>query len=245
MRGLLRLPNRNGALPLRVVLLISGVAFGALAVLAGSGPGTGTALAQHTGLVATLLVLTVALEVLSLRGSATAHSVAGIGMLAAAFSVGLGVGAFAGILAALVHAAKVRPKAYKIAFNAGGFVLATAAATGVYRSLDGPSSHGFEQLLGAEAAACAFLVVNVGLLTLAIAGAERRHPVAVWKERLAWLTPHYLCFGPLALAAVLSRDELGVLGLLPGALFPVLLAVLLWQSLKRLRVRRFRPLTTA
>jgi hypothetical protein len=197
------------------------------------------------GLIATLLALTVALEVISLKGSATAHSVAGIGMLAAAFSVGLGVGAVAGILAALVHAAKVRPKPYKAVFNAGGFVLATAAATGVFHALGGLSSHGVQQLVAAEAAACAFLIVNVGLLTLAIAGAERRNPVAVWKERLAWLTPHYLCFGPLALAVAVTRDEVGVLGLLPGAVPPVLLAVRLWRSLKLLRVRRSRSLTTA
>jgi hypothetical protein len=169
MRRFLRLPNRNGALPLRVVLLISGVALGALAVLAKSGPETGTALAQHMGLIATLLALTVALEVISLKGSATAHSVAGIGMLAAAFSVGLGVGVVAGILAAIVHAAKVRPKPYKAVFNAGGFVLATAAATGVFHALGGLSAHGFQQLVAAAAAACAFLMVNVGLLTLAIA----------------------------------------------------------------------------
>ncbi len=230
--------DRAARLPLALIVLIAGVALGALAVFSAGGPGAGAALAEHPWTVVTVLALTVVLQALSLRGFATSISVAGIGMMAAGFSVGMGVAGVAALLAALVHVVKKRPKPHRAVFNAATFVLATAASTGAYWALDGPSSHGFRQFLAAQVAACAFLVVNAGLLTLAMAAAEHREPVAVWKERLAWLTPHYLCFGPLALAAAVTDEELGAVGLLAGATLSVLLTVLLRQSVTRIRARR-------
>jgi hypothetical protein len=62
-------------------------------------------------------------------------------------------------------------------------------------------------------------------------------PIALWRERLAWLTPHYLAFGPIALAATLIERHLGAPGLLAVSPLPVILTVLVKVSLDHARTR--------
>jgi len=221
----------------RVRLLVGLVGTGAAVVLGLTAGEIAPAAQHHPGTLVAVIALTVALQALSLTGFASSISVAGVGMLAAGFMLGTGPAVLAAIAAASVHALKKRPKPYKAVFNAGTFVLAATAGTAVHTALAEHGGHGFRELVAAQLAACCFLVVNVGLLTLAMAAYEHRQPVALWWERLAWLTPHYLAFGPIAFAATVVAQELGADGLAAAALLPLLLAFLVRGSLTLARAR--------
>jgi HD domain-containing protein len=58
---------------------------------------------------------------------------------------------------------------------------------------------------------------------------------SVWRERFRWLTPHYLAFGPLAIAAVVAYDKIGPAGVAAFAIPPALMIVSLRQYLDRTR----------
>ncbi len=218
--------------------LVAAVSLGAAAVLASSVDGIAAAVEHHTATLLVLCGLTVALQALSLAGFASSISVAGVGMLATGFVLGVGPAVLTAVLAALVHALKKRPRPYKVLFNSSMFALAAAGGTAAFAALRGHDLSSLASLLGAQLGACVFLLVNVGLLTLAMAASEQRSPLAVWKERLAWLTFHYLAFGPLALAIAVIEKELGPAGLAAAALLPVALTLLVRESLTHLRARR-------
>jgi HD-GYP domain-containing protein (c-di-GMP phosphodiesterase class II) len=76
--------------------------------------------------------------------------------------------------------------------------------------------------------------------------AESLSPVAVWNERLRWLTLHYLAFGPLALAVVIAYDRVGIAGLVAFALPPVLtmFSVRLYLTRTREAVEQLREANT-
>lgn len=55
-----------------------------------------------------------------------------------------------------------------------------------------------------------YYLVNAPLLAIVMGLAEGKGPLAPWRERLAWLWPHYLFFGALAGAFVISERDLGL-----------------------------------
>jgi hypothetical protein len=206
----------------RLGLFVGAVIAVAAAVLAASVGGMEPVYQRTTAFVAFTLV-TLTLQALSVnaygRGSI---SVSGIGLLAIGFTYGAAPAMAVAVLCALIHALRKLPKLHKIAFNAATFVLSTGAGVAVWSALGGKEGSVLAQFAHAQLAAAAFLVVNVGLLSVAMSLAESLSPVAVWNERLRWLTLHYLAFGPLALAAVIAYDRLGVAGLVAFTLPPVL-----------------------
>ena len=82
---------------------------------------------------------------------------------------------------------------------------------------------------GLVAGGLAYYVVNVTLLAIVMAFAEGQSPVAVWRERLAWLWTHYIGFGVVAGTFVVSQDTLGLYVFLVFGL-PM---VMLWVSQKQ------------
>src|SRR5947207_904007 len=184
---------------------------------------------------AIFLVLTVALMLMAVdvygRGSI---SVAGVGLLAVGFTFGVGAAMVAGILAAVVHALRRRSRPHRALFNAATFALAAAAGAAAYHAFG--DHHSTAATLGpALAAGALFWLVNIGLLTIAMGLSEEASFLEVWRERLRWLTIHYLAFGPLALASTIAYDRVGLTGLVAFAVPPGLLVLSVRQYLERTR----------
>ena len=90
----------------------------------------------------------------------------------------------AGAAIALVRLVRGDPL-IKAGFDFGALSLAGAAAAGVFSAFPDPSNG---LLLGiAGLAGAAYYAVSSSLLAVAMAMAERRRPLAVWRERLAWM----------------------------------------------------------
>lgn len=222
-------------IPRTVALLLAGVTIGALALLAATSNGIGAAFSNRPGTAVAFLLLTVGLQAVSLTAFGSSISVAGVGMVATGMVLGVGPAVLFAVVASVVHALKKRPAAYKAAFNAGAFGLAAGAAAAFYQAIAGPTTGRLGQLAIGVGAAGVFVVANVGLLTLAMSAAEHAQPFRIWKERFAWLTPHYLAFGPIAFVAMVAEQRLGPAGLLAAAAAPIGLELLLRHSLARAR----------
>jgi hypothetical protein len=171
----------------------------------------------YLAITAVLMLLTVDIHG---RGSI---SLAGIGLLSVGFTFGVGVAAWVGIFAALVHAIRRRSQVRKALFNAGTFALAAGAGVGAYTAI--PHGSSIVASIGpAILAGVAFWAVNIGLLTLVISLSQELPFFEVWNDGLRWLTLHYIAFGPLALASAIAYDRVGLAGL-AFALPPALLIV--------------------
>jgi diguanylate cyclase (GGDEF)-like protein/putative nucleotidyltransferase with HDIG domain len=153
-------------------------------------------------------------------------SPAAVPELALAFFFGpLGPIAAEGVIA-LTRIAR-RDPVVKWGFDFGALSLAGTAAALVFDTYSG-GADGTLIVVGALAGT-AYYAVNSALLAIVMGLAEGRGPLGVWRERLAWMTPHYVAFGLLAGTFVIS--ELG-LGLYAFAVFglPVLM---LWIAEKQ------------
>jgi diguanylate cyclase (GGDEF)-like protein/putative nucleotidyltransferase with HDIG domain len=134
-------------------------------------------------------------------------SPAAVPQLALAFFFGpLGPMAAEGVIA-LSRLARGVPL-LKAGFDFGALSLAGAGAAATFGAFPDPSSG---LLLGISALAGAtYYVVNSSLLAIVMGLAEIRRPLAVWRERLAWMVPHYVAFGLLAGTFVISELALGL-----------------------------------
>jgi diguanylate cyclase (GGDEF)-like protein/putative nucleotidyltransferase with HDIG domain len=100
-----------------------------------------------------------------------------------------------------------RDSALKWGFDLGALSLAGAAAAGTFSALEGG---GEAALLGVAAlAGVVYYVVNSSLLAIVMGIAEGRGPISVWRERLAWMAPHYVIFGFLAGSFIVAEAHLG------------------------------------
>ena len=184
---------------------------------------------------AVFFVLTAALMLLAVdiygKGSI---SVAGVTLLATGFTFGIGAGVLAGIFAAGVHAVRRRSKPHKALFNAATFAVAAGVGSAIYLNLPHSSSPVVD-LLPACAGGAAYWLVNIGLLTLVMSVSQGGAFRSVWDEHFRWLTPHYLAFGPLALACTIAYEKVGLIGLFAFALPPALLIVSVQQYIAKTR----------
>jgi putative nucleotidyltransferase with HDIG domain len=140
------------------------------------------------------------------------------------------IAAEAGI--ALVRAVRRDPP-MKWSFDFGALSLAGTAAALTFDAF-GTTDGGGLLLVGAVAGA-AYYVVNSALLAIVMSLAEGRGPVGVWRERLAWMTPHYVAFGLLAGTFAVTELDLGLYALAVFALPVVMLWIAEKQYLDRSR----------
>jgi putative nucleotidyltransferase with HDIG domain len=183
-----------------------------------------------------LVGLTLALTLVTVEMHAgTRVSVAGIGLLALGFQFGAGAAMLGAVVLALVHGLRTRAEPARTVFNAGALALAAAAGAGTFAGLSAAGFTVLDRLGPAFLAGGAFWVVNAGLLALAMSAADGEPVARVWRERFQWLTPHYLAFGPLALASTIALDVAGAAGLLAFLLPPALLMLSVRQYLDRTR----------
>jgi diguanylate cyclase (GGDEF)-like protein/putative nucleotidyltransferase with HDIG domain len=111
---------------------------------------------------------------------------------------------------AMIAAGRIvrRDPVLKWAFDFGALSLAGAAAAATFDAFPGVGITA-PLLAVAILAGAVYYVVNSALLAVVMALAESRGPISVWRERLAWMAPHYLVFGLIAGTFVIAEDYLG------------------------------------
>ncbi len=212
----------------RVVGLVIGLAIAGCAGLLVASHGIIATVSSEPARVATLLALTLALQMFSVqvygRGSV---SVSAIGILASAFLFDTGTTMAIAVVAAFAHGLRRRGELHKAVFDAANFAVSAAAASLVFQAFDDV------RLLAAVLAGIAYAVVNNGLLCLAMSLAERTPWSQIWLERFHWARFHFALFGPLALAATIAYKEVGTAGLVAFTLPPALMILSVRQYLER------------
>jgi hypothetical protein len=209
-------------------MLVIALAVLACASLAAASQGLVATASEQPARIATLLALTIALQMFSVqvygRGSV---SVSAIGIVASAFLFDTGTTMAIAVLAVVAHWIRTRCELYKAVFDASNFALSGAAAALVFQLLDN------WRVPAAVLAGAAFAVVNNGLLCLAMSLAERTPWTTIWFERFHWARFHFALFGPLALAATIAYKQIGIAGLVAFTLPPALLILSVRQYLAR------------
>jgi hypothetical protein len=184
----------------------------------------------------TFCALTIALQLSQVevygRG-ATSFASAGVLALGFAFTVGAAM-VVAAILGLVVLVAR-RGRLNRGVFDAAQFGLAAGAGTALFHAVGAGGWSSAARIGPAVAAGALYMVVNVGLLATAMSMAEGRSMLQVWQERFRWLTPYYLCAGPLALALNVSYEMVGITGLLAFTLPPAAMMFSVRQYVSRTR----------
>jgi hypothetical protein len=212
----------------RVVMLVIGLAIAASALLIATSQGLVATASEQPTRIATLLALTLALQMFSVqvygRGSV---SVSAIGIVASAFLFDTGTAMAIAVLAAVAQWIRSRSQLYKLVFDASNFALAAAAASLVFQVLDE------WRLPAAVLAGAVYAAINNGLLCLAMSLAEHMPFSTIWFKRLHWARFHFAMFGPLALAATIAYKQIGTAGLAAFTLPPALMILSVRQYLER------------
>jgi hypothetical protein len=188
-----------------------------------------SSLAAEPGRLGAVVGLTLLLQLFSIRvygrGSV---SVSAIGILAAVFLLNAGAAMTIAALAALAQWIRSRGQPQKAIFDCANYALAAGAAALAYQAVVDQS-----RFVATLLAGCIYAGFNNGLLCLAMSFAEQTTWRRLWLERFHWARYHFLLFGPLALAAAVAYEQIGVLGLAAFALPPALMVLSVRQYLER------------
>lgn len=143
----------------------------------------------------------------------------------------------AGPMAAEAIAAVTRVRrgdpAERVLFDVFALGLSGTAAAYTWSAVASGSTA--SQLLAGGLSGLAYYTVNVLLLSVAMGLTEGQTPVRAWRERLAWLWPHYVAFGCLGGSFVAAEHSVG-----PVALLMFVLPVLMLWVAQRQYVARSR-----
>jgi len=217
-------------------VLISLVAAAAAAALAVTAPETWHVITSQPWQLLAFLALTVVLQLVSIevynRGS---FSFGGAGLLALGFMFGVGCAMTAAAAMGILNLVARRGRLNRGVFDAAQFSLAAGAGTALYVELGAQSWSAQARILPSIGAAALYMIVNVGLLSLAISLAENESQLHVLRERFRWLTPYYLAAGLLALALVVAYEQIGLMGLVAFALPPAAMMISTRQYVARTR----------
>ena len=229
MPGAVAAPTATRELDSRIGVVIGGLTAAAAAALALEAPSIAHIVSTQPGRVATMALLTLLLQLVSLRvygrGSV---SVSAIGVLAAAFVLDAGTAMAIALLAAVVQWLRSRGQVYKAVFDGANFALSAGAAALTFAAL-----HGVSRFLAALAAGCVYSGINNGALCLAMSLTEAVSWRTIWLERFHWARYYFASFGPLAFAAAIAYKDIGVTGLVAFTLPPALMIVSVRQYLER------------
>jgi putative nucleotidyltransferase with HDIG domain len=231
--GRVSVPARRPGRPLaaldeRVASFIAALAALVSVALAVAAPELARMVSEQPVRVATLLVLTLVLQMFSVqvygRGSV---SVSAIGILASAFLLNTGSAMAIAVAAALAQWLRRRGQLYKAVFDAANFALSVAAASLIFHAVPQP------RLLAALLAGLAYAGINNGLLCFVMSLSEQVSCRSIWFERFHWARFHFALFGPVALAGSIAYEQIGVAGLVAFALPPALMILSVRQYLER------------
>ena len=183
-----------------------------------------------------LLGVTLALQLASVgvygRGR---FSFAGAGFLAVGFTFGVAAAMVTCFGAAAINLARGRGKLHRALYTAATWALGAAAGSALYAVAGGRHAPETTQAAAALAAGPVLLLVNVGLLSVAISLAEKTTARTIWREQFRWMTPYYLACGPVALALALAQQKTGLAGMLAFAIPPAFIMISAQQYLRKTR----------
>jgi putative nucleotidyltransferase with HDIG domain len=173
---------------------------------------------DYVGLVVILALVGLG-EALSLEVEETGSiSVSAVGALAAAAVIGPRAALPLAITMSAVAWSARRASFHHNLFNVGIISLATLAATGIFSlHFSGPVGTGVFVASGLLAGAAYFLV-NTALLSVAVGVEGRESFYHVWRERFAWLTPHYVTYGFIAAVIYEAYKPIGAWAIVVFAL---------------------------
>jgi diguanylate cyclase (GGDEF)-like protein/putative nucleotidyltransferase with HDIG domain len=205
------------SVPRRLALLVGFVgALGTAAGIVGAIFGHST---DYVGL-AVILALVGLGEALSLEVEETGSiSVSAVGALTAAAIIGPRAALPLAVTMSAVAWSARRASFHHNLFNVGIISLATLAATGVFSLLhfSGPIGTGIFVASGLVAGA-AYFIVDTALLSVAVGLEGRESFVRIWRERFAWLTPHYVTYGFIAAVIYEAYKSIGAWAIVVFAL---------------------------
>jgi diguanylate cyclase (GGDEF)-like protein/putative nucleotidyltransferase with HDIG domain len=194
-------PSRKLGLLVAVVTVC-----GALAGLLGVALGGNTDL---VGLLAILVLVAVG-QALALEVDSGSISVSAVGALAGAAIFGPRAALALALTTVVVEWSARRSPLHHELFNVGTLTLASLAAAGTFAlSQNGGKDQWYFAVFGAAAGA-AYFCVNMGLLSLAVALEGHERWTRVFRERFAWLLPHYLVYGFIGGVIALAYSAVGV-----------------------------------
>jgi putative nucleotidyltransferase with HDIG domain len=229
-----REPERQRDLGSPVGLLITLAAVAASILLVLTAATAVDSLRHDPGRMAVFLVLTLTLQLFSFevygRGSI---GVSAVGLLATAFTLGVGPTVAIAFVAALAQWGRKRGLLHRAIFDAANFALSAGGAAGIYATLN-PHSSAVRLAVG-TLAGLVYGAINHGLLCLAMSLSESLPIREVWAERFHWARYHVLAFGPLAVAMSIAYEKMGVVGVLAFTLPPAVLVFSVRQYLDRTR----------
>jgi putative nucleotidyltransferase with HDIG domain len=154
-------------------------------------------------------------------------SVSAIGVLSGVFLLNAGAAMAIAAIAALAQSVRTRPELYKTAFDISNYAISAGAAWVVFHAVGG------WHLGAAVLAGVTYAAINNGTLCLAMSLSEHVPWRVVWQERFHWARFHFALFGPLALAATIAYEQVGVTGLVAFALPSALMILSVRQYLAR------------
>jgi diguanylate cyclase (GGDEF)-like protein/putative nucleotidyltransferase with HDIG domain len=201
------------SLSLRLAFIVAAVS------VLGIGAGAlGLALGHDTDSIGLLAILALvgagqalAFETVEIEGSL---SVSVVGSLAGAALFGYRAALPLAIVIAMVDWSARRNSLHHVLYNIGTMAASSLAAAAIFAIWDGTGNVGrlIVAALGVGAGALYFLV-NMGLLSLASAAEGHENPVGVFRERYAWLLPHYLVYGFIGAVMGIAYDAVGLYAL--------------------------------
>jgi len=107
---------------------------------------------------------------------------------------------------------------HQLLFNVGALSLASLAAAGIFSvHIHGPIGTGIFVASGLLAG-LVYMVVNMGLVSIAVGVEGRESPMRVWRERFAWLAPHYAVYGFIAAVIYEAYKPIGAWAIVVFAL---------------------------
>src|SRR5205807_6694937 len=143
-------------------------------------------------------------------------SVSAVGCLAAASLFGFRAALPLAITSVAVDWSARRHPLHHVLFNIGALTLASLTAAGVFKLglffPDGTSHRLAIAALGLLAGA-GYFVVNMGLVSLALALQGHERWWSVFKEQFAWLLPHYVVYGFIGGVMALAYEAVNLLAL--------------------------------
>ena len=204
------------AVPRRLAMLVG------LVGLLGTAAGVVSAVFGHSqdvvGLV-TIIVLVGLGQVLSLEVEETGSiSVSAVGALAAAAIIGPRAALALALTMSAVEWSARRAVFHQLLFNVGALSLASLTAAAIFSvHFSGPIGTGVFVASGLLAG-LVYMVVNMGLVSVAVGVEGRESPLRVWRERFAWLAPHYAVYGFIAAVIYEAYKPIGAWAIVVFAL---------------------------
>jgi diguanylate cyclase (GGDEF)-like protein/putative nucleotidyltransferase with HDIG domain len=144
-------------------------------------------------------------------------SLSAVGAIAGAALFGPRAGLALAITIAIVDWSAQRIWTHQVLFNIGALTLASLSAAGVFAAaglFDLTGTPNKVATIGAGVAAgLVYFLVNMSLVSLALAMEGHERWISVFKERFAWLWMHYLVYGFVAGVMAVAYGAAGLWGL--------------------------------